>query len=78
MNPTLISALVTGKVRGSRINRPVHLEIDPARTELDFIPGTDDRPTLARVHQRVWVPQLHRWDWHSELVIQDSIEQLTR
>lgn len=74
MNVQRITALMTGTVRGARVSRTIRLEIDPDRTELDFAPGDGDRPTQARVHHRVWIHQLRRWDWHSELVVQDSIQ----
>ncbi len=69
-----ISAYTTGRdMDGERYYRLVHLEIDPARTELNFRPATDGVQALARVHYRKWDKGLRRYDWFPQLVIQDSI-----
>ncbi|QXT62724.1 hypothetical protein [Tessaracoccus palaemonis] len=68
-----IHAQTTGMKNGVRIFRDVELDINPDRTEYDFIPATYSRPALARVHRRVY-REFGRYDVLPELVVQDSIE----
>ena len=69
-----IHADVTGVVKGKRTFRPVALTIDLDRTEYNFVEADGDRPTQARVFERVWKWEWNRFHFSPHLVVQDSIK----
>lgn len=76
INVKQISAYTTGLDKdGERFCRLVHLEINPARTELDFYPALNAEGPRARVHYRKWNKELRRFDWFPMVVLQNTIDE---
>lgn len=64
-----LEARTIGTNNGRRVYRARKFD-RVTRIELDFVLGKGNRPTQARVWHQVWVPALHRYDTHVDLVVQ--------